>query len=97
MANLSKDDVLKLARLSRLELSEEEIKEFQQELSQILDYVEQLQSADTEGLLPTYQVTGLVNVDRNDVIKDYGYEPGELLKNVPKVKNNQIQVKRMVG
>lgn len=96
MAKLSREDVLKLAQLSRLELSEEEIEEFQSELSQILDYVEQLKNSDTEGLSPTNQVTGLINVSREDKILDYGYEPRILLKNVPKVKDDHIEVKRMV-
>jgi len=96
MVKLSKDDVLRLAQLARLELTESEINEFAPELNQILEYVEQLQSIDTTNLEPTNQVTGLTNVSRDDLIKDYGYEPRELLKNVPKVVEDQIQVKRMV-
>lgn len=96
MAKLSKNDVLKLARLSRLELTEEEIMHYQEELNQILSFVAQLQSVNTNGLLPTNQVNGLLNVSRVDEIKDYGYNPRDLLKNVPKVNSDQIQVKRMV-
>src|SRR5579871_3817605 len=97
MAKLSREDVLKLARLSRLDLTDEEIEEFRNELSEILQYVEQLQQVDTENLKPTNQVTGLTNVTRPDEIKDYGYQPEELLKNVPEVKDHQIKVRRMVG
>jgi aspartyl-tRNA(Asn)/glutamyl-tRNA(Gln) amidotransferase subunit C len=97
MAKLTRDDVLKLARLARLELSEAEIEEFRGELSEILQYVEQLQSVDVEGLQPTNQVTGLTNVMREDEIKDYGYPTAELLKNVPQTQDEQIKVKRMLG
>ncbi|HUY85012.1 MAG TPA: Asp-tRNA(Asn)/Glu-tRNA(Gln) amidotransferase subunit GatC [Candidatus Dormibacteraeota bacterium] len=97
MAKLTREDVLKLAHLARLELSESEIEEFRTELSEILQYVEQLQSVDVKGLKPTNQVTGLTNVTREDKVKDYGYAPAELLKNVPTVKDNQIKVKRMLG
>ena len=97
MAKLTREDVLKLARLSRLELTEAEIDEFRSELSEILQYVEQLQSVDVSGLKPTNQVTGLTNVYRQDEIRDYGYKPAELLKNVPQVQADQIKVKRMVG
>lgn len=97
MADLTRDDVLKLARLARLDLSEEEISEFTKELSAILQYVEQLGAADTSGLEPTNQVTGLTNVYRADTVVDYGYKPSELLKNVPHVKDGQIKVKRMLG
>lgn len=97
MAKLTREDVLKLARLARLELTEAEIEEFSAELSEILQYVEQLQNVDVSGLKPTNQVTGLTNVTRNDEVRDYGYKPADLLKNVPQTKDNQIKVKRMLG
>lgn len=97
MAKLSRDDVLKLAQLARLSLTDEEVDEFSDELSEILGYVEQLGSVDVTGLLPTNQVTGLTNVTRPDEIKDYGYPASELLKNVPQTEAGQIKVKRMIG
>ncbi len=97
MAKLTREDVLKLALLARLDLTDEEIEEFQGELSAILQYVEQLQSVEVDGLKPTNQVTGLINVTRPDEVKDYGYKPEKLLENVPEVKDNQIKVKRMLG
>lgn len=68
MAKLSQDDVLKLARLARLELSDEEVQQFQNEFNAILGYVEQLQKVDISGLEPTSQVTGLKDVMRQDEI-----------------------------
>jgi aspartyl-tRNA(Asn)/glutamyl-tRNA(Gln) amidotransferase subunit C len=97
MADLSRDDVLKLAQLARLELTDEEVTEFSQELSEILKYVEQLGTVDVKGLKPTQQVTGLTNVMRDDELKDYGYKPEDLLKNVPARVDNQIKAKRMVN
>lgn len=97
MAKLSRDDVLKLARLSRISLTEDEVAEFSDELSAILQYVEQLSSVDVDGLLPTNQVTGLTNVMRADELIDYGYKPADLLKNVPHVQAKQIKVKKMIG
>ncbi len=97
MTKLTRDDVLKLAKLARIDLSEEEITEFQGEFNEILQYVEQLQSVDISGLEPTSQVTGLTNVMREDVEKDYGYTPADLLKQVPEVQDDQIKVKRMIG
>src|SRR5580704_7197834 len=97
MADLSRDDVLKLARLARLDLTDEEIELFAKELTEILHYVEQLQSVDVSGLKPTNQVTGLTNIMRKDEVIDYGYAPKELLKNVPDVQDDHIKVKRMIG
>ena len=53
MANLTRDDVLQLARLAKLELTEEEIVKFQHELADILGYVEKLSEVDVTGLKPT--------------------------------------------
>ncbi|HET9173804.1 MAG TPA: Asp-tRNA(Asn)/Glu-tRNA(Gln) amidotransferase subunit GatC [Candidatus Saccharimonadales bacterium] len=97
MTKLSTDDIVKLAHLARLDISNEEIAEYREELSEILAYVEQLQTVAIDGLSTTNQVTGLVNVTRDDEIRSYGYEPHELLKNVANVIDDQIQVRRILG
>ena len=96
MSKLSRDAVLKLAQLSRLKLTDEEIERFREELSSILDYVEVLDKVDTKGLEPTYQVTGLKNVMRRDEVKDYQAKPKELMKNAPAVEKNQFKVRRVL-
>lgn len=97
MAKLSSEDVLKLARLARIELTEDEVEEFTGEFDAILGYVEKLQGVDVEGLEPTTQVNGLTNVRRPDEVVDYGYKPADLLKGAPALQDGQIKVKRMVG
>lgn len=97
MAKLTREDVLKLAKLARISISDDEVDKFADEFNEILGYVEQLQGVDVSGLEPTSQVTGLTNVMRKDEVKSYGYKPKELLKNVPHVKDDLIQVKRMIG
>lgn len=96
MAKLSKKDVLRLAALAKLELSPDEIDDYREELSKILDYVEKLQQVNVDGLKPSYQVTGLRNATREDEEIDYGVSQTELLKNVPETENNQIKVKRVL-
>ena len=96
MADLTKEDILKLARLSRLKLSDSEVTEFQKEISEILGYVQMLDDVNTDGLKPTYQVTGLKNATRSDVVIDYGVTPQELLKNAPARDKNYLKVKRML-
>jgi aspartyl/glutamyl-tRNA(Asn/Gln) amidotransferase C subunit len=51
---------------------------------------------DVSGLEPTYQVTGLKNVMREDKTIDYGYQTKDLLKNAPAVEDNQFKVKRVL-
>ena len=88
---------MKLARLARLDLTDGEVGQYRQELSEILQYVEQLQAVDIAGLEPTNQVTGLTNVMRDDVVRHYGYKAADLLKQVPAVEHDLIKVKRMIG
>jgi len=97
MTKLSKSDVKRLADLARLRLTDSELEQFSGEFSNILEYVEQLKDADTDGLKPTYQVNGLSTVTRADELVDYGASQKALLKNVPKVRDDQIEVKRVLG
>lgn len=97
MSKITKADILKLATLARLKLSDSEVDRYQKEFTAILDYVEQLSSADTENLRPTYQVSGLSTITRPDTELDYRTTQQELLKNVDKTRNSQIEVKRMIG
>ncbi len=97
MAKLTREDVLKLARLARIQLGDGEVDSYADELTHILEYVEQLQSVDVSGLEPTSQVTGLTNVTRDDVVVDYGYDVKELRKNLPAEQDDHIKVKRMLG
>lgn len=95
MAKISKEEVLKLAELSMLELSSEQLDRFTREIDEIVGYVEQLQSVDVSGLEPTYQVTGLTNVTRADEIKQFE-STDDLLKNAPDREQNFIKVKRVL-
>ena len=95
MAKLTRDDVLKLAQLSKLSLTDAELDRFQKELEAIVGYVEQLQDVDTTGLAPTNQVSGLSNVLRDDEVRSY-VDPQELLKGVPQRDGDYIKVKRVL-
>jgi len=88
---------LKLARLARLTITDEEVEKYRAELSEILKYVEQLQNVDIEGLEPTSQVTGLKNVMAEDEIKDYGVTADDLLNVAPHKEGRHVKVKRMIG
>jgi aspartyl-tRNA(Asn)/glutamyl-tRNA(Gln) amidotransferase subunit C len=53
---VTRKDVEHVARLARLELGEDEIQRFERELAKIVEYVNELSSVDTEGVLPTTSV-----------------------------------------
>lgn len=97
MTTLTREDVLKLARLSRLSLTDDEVDEYLAELTAVLEYVEQLKDVHVDNLQPTTQVTGLTNVMREDVVADYGVYRDDLLKLAPQTQDGQIKVKRMIG
>jgi aspartyl-tRNA(Asn)/glutamyl-tRNA(Gln) amidotransferase subunit C len=64
---IDRDQVLHVARLARLHLSEEELERMPAELSKILDHVERMDELDLEGVEPTSHVVELQNVLREDV------------------------------
>ncbi|HEX5797138.1 MAG TPA: Asp-tRNA(Asn)/Glu-tRNA(Gln) amidotransferase subunit GatC [Candidatus Saccharimonadales bacterium] len=97
MSKITRVDVLKLASLSKIKLTDEEVERFVKELDSIVEYVEQINSADITGIEPTDQVTGLQNVMRPDEVIDYGVSSKELLKNAPATEKNQIKVKRILS
>lgn len=83
---LTKDRVKKVAKLANLPISEEEEEIYSKQLSAIIDYIEQLKSVDTEGIEPTYNVTGKFNVEAKDeVVESISQE--DALKNSPNTKN----------
>ncbi len=67
---IDQSQVRKVAKLSRLDLSEEEIKEFTGQLSAILDYVAKMNELDTTGIEPLAHCLPISNVFREDVVKE---------------------------
>lgn len=94
---ITKEQVLRIAKLSKFELNELEIEMYQGQLSSILTFVEQLAEVDTENVEPTYQVTGLQTVLRDDEVKEAQAPFVDLLNNstLPKVAH-QILVKKVL-
>lgn len=97
MVKISASELARLAELSSLDLNETESAAMAKDLEQVLEYVEQLNEVDTEGVESTYQVLPLKNVWREDKVED-GVAPEELLalKNADHIKNRQIKVPRVI-
>ena len=68
-SKLTKEEVVHVAKLAGLTLTPQEVKKFQEQLSEVLTYIEILKGVDTIGVEPTSQVTGLENVFREDEVK----------------------------
>ena len=93
---LSKEDVLKLAKLSKLEFSENEIEKFRTDLNKIFDHMEELNSVDTSQVEPLFNVLDLKDVLRKDIVRDSGIKK-DILKNAPNSDDEFIIVPKVVG
>lgn len=92
---LTKEQVQHIAKLARLKLSEAEVEKFQTQLSGILDYVEQLNEVNTDKVEPTAQVTGLINVKREDKVEPLENTDALLECSPLPIEKNQIKVKNV--
>ena len=80
--SLDEKQVENIAKLARLGLTDKEKKKFQKELSSILDFVEKLNKAETKGIEPMAQATGLNNVLREDKKRQKTKEETDKLVNL---------------
>lgn len=92
MARLSKADVLHVAKLAKLKLTESEIEKFLPQLSNIVDHISELSKVDTSGIEPTSQTTGLTNVFRGDEIKESHINQDKALSGTEKTHNGYFKV-----
>ena len=67
MTKINSNDVRKVAQLARLELPEDEVITYADQLQEILGYIEQLKKVDTTGIPPTTRAVEVVNVLREDL------------------------------
>lgn len=96
MTQISSDDVQHLAQLSSLQLGDGEVEALRTDLENILSYIDQLGTLDTEGIEPTYQVTGLENVWRDDKVSDDAVTGEQLVALAPESQDNQIKVPKVL-
>lgn len=96
MSAISSDDVNHLAMLSNIQLSSDEVADFQTSLGNILDYITQLGELDTENVEPTYQVTGLQNIWRDDEVEENTVPREALLELAPEIRASQVKVPKVL-
>lgn len=89
-----KIDVKKVIRLANLPLTSQEEEKYSQQLSKILDYIEQLNKVDTSKVEPTFNVSGQSNVMRKDEIGEC-LPQDEALLNASQKKEGFFSVKKI--
>jgi aspartyl-tRNA(Asn)/glutamyl-tRNA(Gln) amidotransferase subunit C len=92
---LSREEVLHIARLSRLGVTEAEVIKLSRELSKILESFEVLQQVDTSGIPPTAQPNTLRNVLKKDRIQP-SLSQDEVLANAPHRDNEFFRVRAVL-
>lgn len=91
-----KIDVCHITKLANLSLKPGEEKKFEEQLSEILAYVEELKEVDTKNVETISQVTGLENVTREDEVKP-SLTQEETLSNTKSTHNGLFRVKAILG
>jgi aspartyl-tRNA(Asn)/glutamyl-tRNA(Gln) amidotransferase subunit C len=92
MSKLTKANVLHVAKLAKLNLSDTEIKKFLPQLSSIVDHIGNLSSVDTMDIEPTSQTTGLTDVFRDDEVNNKSLSQDEATSGSDKVHNGYFKV-----
>lgn len=87
-------DVEHVAKLARLEITDEEKEKFTKQLGDVLKYVEQMNEVDTTGVKPMAHAFDIVNVMREDEIV-YEQTKEELMKNAPEEENGFFKVPKI--
>lgn len=92
---LTSEEVLHIARLARIALSDDDVQRFTAQLSGILDHFEALAAVDTEGLEPTAHPLPLSNIMREDEVKP-SLPQSEAIANAPLTEDGYIRVRAVL-
>lgn len=93
--SVSLDEVRHLAALSEINLNDDELTSLTADIDNIVDYINQLDELDTDNVEPTFQLTGLHNIWREDTIEPQ-LPREKLLELAPAAENNQVKVPKVL-
>ena len=93
--SVSLDEVRHLAALSEINLTDNELTSLTTDIDNIVNYINQLDELDTDGVEPTFQLTGLQNVWRPDEIQPQ-VPRQQLLNLAPATEDNQTKVPKVL-
>jgi len=96
MPAISRADVAHVARLARLDLTDDELDQFTEQLGAVLEHARDVEALDTEGVAPTAHPLPLRNVLRSDVVRP-SLERDEVLAQAPEAEADRFKVPRILG
>jgi aspartyl-tRNA(Asn)/glutamyl-tRNA(Gln) amidotransferase subunit C len=95
--DLNREQIEHIANLARLDLTEEELDTYGKQISGILNYIDQLREVDTSDVEPTAQVSGLVDVLREDKVEKWDEgEREKALEQASELEDGQVKVGRVL-
>nr|MBC8363285.1 Asp-tRNA(Asn)/Glu-tRNA(Gln) amidotransferase subunit GatC [Candidatus Desulfatibia profunda] len=92
---ITKDEVIHVANLARLDIDEASIEKFAGQIGTILEYVEVLNRVDTEGVTPTSHAISLTNAFREDEEKN-NFDRDKALANAPQIEDGNFVVPKVI-
>ena len=92
---LSREEVIHIATLARVGVSEKDIENFREQLSNILESFQALQQVDTSNVPPTAQAIALQNVIREDEVVE-SMSQDDVLANAPHREENFFKIKAVL-
>lgn len=95
MTTILRDDIKHLATLCALKLADEEVDSLRYDIERIIGYIDLLGELNTDNVTPTYQVTGLSNVWREDTVEQ-SVLPSELIQLAKSSDNNSVKVPKVL-
>jgi len=94
---LTKEQIKHTANLARLELTKQEIEKYAEQMSDILNYIDQLKKVATSNIQAFTTASSLTNVFREDEIKEWNQEEIDLaLQQAHVLEDNQYKVKKTI-
>jgi aspartyl-tRNA(Asn)/glutamyl-tRNA(Gln) amidotransferase subunit C len=92
---IKEDEMIKIAKLAKIEISSEEKDDFLKQVNEIIEYVDKINELDTSNVDPTIHLFELKNVVREEKVEK-SIEPNELKKIVPDYKDGYIVVPKII-
>lgn len=93
---ISKEEILHIAKLASLKIKEEEIEEYRKNLTDILNFAKTIDSVDTDNLEETNGATTNINFLREDEVKEFA-DKERLIQNAPAQENNMFKIPKVLN
>ena len=96
LMKITKEEIVHVANLARLDLDEESIGKFAGQIDNILEYVDMLNRVETKGVAPTSHAISLTNAFREDKVKEH-LDRNKALANAPEKEDGNFVVPKVIG